>query len=686
MIASIRHLLLCLLVLAEATTARAQTWATKPSGTTASLVGVWAPNATTAWVVGFSGTILKWDGTAWSSQASGTAQILTGVWGTSTSNVWAVGFGGTILHYDGLAWSSVTSPVSSNLSGIYGYDASNIWAVGDGGKIIKWNGTTWTTQTSNTTSNLVGISGTDTSNIWAVGASGTIVKFDGTNWATQSSGTSALLVGVYAAGTSNVFAVGTAGLIIHYDGTSWSSQTSGVATDMRGIWGVTPNHIWASANGGKMVFWNGSAWTLQTVPTTQNLGGISGNPLLDVWSVGSNGTIIRFTPAANALYTYTFTFTPAGGGSVEYTVGTTKGILSDDDVVGTKTVKLPATYVTFKVQPLPGYTLSTISSPQMSPPFLHKVGASPLLDPVNPLTPTFGFNVNATRTLQLVYTGKAEEPTASYTATSPPEGKATPVSSATGNYNGTSGIRRYNFDLATDETGKFTGIGQVEGLATVTSGTPPTSSPDLNLGGTMGTVSGKPNASVTGSFSGTLDSFKPGAVRTGSMSMAVPLDPQPTLTSKLIKGTGSAGPKPFTVANVNVSLPGPTGGATRSWSYTMDIVEKADSKGVKGKYATCVLTLPTGDKILFPQKPITYAAKTGYSIACTAGVKLDGTGAPILAYDTQNKLITISKTTLTFTNLKFTKSGAKWSPSAGTVKYTFLGQTGTGNVVDFGVQ
>jgi len=49
-------------------------------------------------VVGDTGTILHWNGTAWALTQIATPESLLGVWGSSASSVWVVGTTGTILH------------------------------------------------------------------------------------------------------------------------------------------------------------------------------------------------------------------------------------------------------------------------------------------------------------------------------------------------------------------------------------------------------------------------------------------------------------------------------------------------------------------------------------------------------------------------------------------------------------
>src|SRR5207249_6269191 len=68
------------------------------------LYAIWGTSGTNVFAVGYSGTILHYDGTGWTPQISETTSWLRGVWGAGGSDVFAVGFGGTILHYNGETW------------------------------------------------------------------------------------------------------------------------------------------------------------------------------------------------------------------------------------------------------------------------------------------------------------------------------------------------------------------------------------------------------------------------------------------------------------------------------------------------------------------------------------------------------------------------------------------------------
>lgn len=141
------------------------------------MYGVFAYDATTAWVVGATGTILKTidSGSNWSTQISGTTNNILDVYCVDANNCWAVGNTGTILNTingGATAWSVQSTPYGSqHHRAVYFIDANNGWAVTNSGNIINTvnGGTTWTAQAQLATDSLNDIHFIDANNGWVVG-------------------------------------------------------------------------------------------------------------------------------------------------------------------------------------------------------------------------------------------------------------------------------------------------------------------------------------------------------------------------------------------------------------------------------------------------------------------------------------------------------------------------------------
>lgn len=122
---------------------------------------VWGQAPDNVFIVGDSGTIVHFDGTAFSQMQSGTSDRLITVYGRGPDDVWAVGGLGTglVLRFDGVSWSFVGPENIGGLMGLWTAPGSDVVVAGFYGAISRGDGATWNTQTSPTIDCLHGIWG-----------------------------------------------------------------------------------------------------------------------------------------------------------------------------------------------------------------------------------------------------------------------------------------------------------------------------------------------------------------------------------------------------------------------------------------------------------------------------------------------------------------------------------------------
>lgn len=271
-------------------------WVAVDSGTRDDLLGIWVRSASDIYVVGNTGTILRYDGRAWVPMTSGTSRDLHSVWGSSGANVFVVGGGGTILHYDGKGWVSMPSGTDNDLYGIWGSSANDVFAVGRAGTILRYNGKSWAPMASAMLEDLYGIWGTSAANVFAVGSSGTILHYDGKAWVQMASYTKRDLFGVWGSSGVDIFAVGREGVILHYDGKDWAQMSNRIPDDLYGVWGSSGTDVFSVGRSGAILHYDAESWEPMTSRTRGNLYAVSGVSSLNVFAVGVYGTILHFTP------------------------------------------------------------------------------------------------------------------------------------------------------------------------------------------------------------------------------------------------------------------------------------------------------------------------------------------------------------------------------------------------------
>jgi photosystem II stability/assembly factor-like uncharacterized protein len=302
------------------------------------LQGIWGNSASDVYVVGDSGTIVRFDGAQWTTIAVGTTQQdLKDVWCYPTGDVWAVGdsysVGGnayyTILHSsdNGTTWVDGDGGIvnGASLKGLWGSSDSNIFAVGASGRIMRYNGSAWSVQTTPRTETLRGVWGSSATDVWAVGDTFSSSHTDyytllhttngGTNWTNYSMTGSQNLYGVWGTSASAVYAVGAGGTILYYNGTSWSSpfttKPSGSAyVTLYGVWG-TGGTDWAGGDRVYAVGYNnhdhegviwyydgGSEWHNMNCGSSRALYGAWGSAQDNIYAVGeatnTAGTLLQY--------------------------------------------------------------------------------------------------------------------------------------------------------------------------------------------------------------------------------------------------------------------------------------------------------------------------------------------------------------------------------------------------------
>lgn len=222
----------------------------------------WWANGTSdtdVWAVGENGRIARWDGAKLTGYPSGTTATLYGVFALATDDVWAVGGtpeGGTgkpndvLLHFDGTAWTP--SPLPKTLGRtffkVWGTGTDNLYVVGEFGTIWHRTGTTWALEAASpplATGNLTTVSGCSATEVYAVGGNDVLVS-DGTTWTRAGVTLENGVNGVACASPGNVVVVGFGGLKQRLVGGRWQSDFGAEPHgDFHGAWADPSGAFWA---------------------------------------------------------------------------------------------------------------------------------------------------------------------------------------------------------------------------------------------------------------------------------------------------------------------------------------------------------------------------------------------------------------------------------------------------------
>ncbi|HEY0030190.1 MAG TPA: YCF48-related protein [Bacteroidia bacterium] len=293
--------------------ARSQaSWTIQTSGTTVSLLGVSAANATVCYAAGCSGKILKTTngGVTWLAQSSGTSEHLYSICFTDVNNGVAAGDNGAVVRTTngGITWTSL-SVTSYFIRCVYFYDASTGYmtgGLGSSGKIFKTTdgGATWASLPVSSSIGIYSIKFTSITDGYACNYNGDIFKTTdgGLSWSLLTSGTTCSLFAMYFTSSSAGIIVGSPGIVRKTtdSGATWSGVISGTSDYMTGLKFYDSNNGFAvggnvSLNSGTILRTadGGNTWSCFT-PGTARLYRVDFYNSKVGYAVGLDGTILKY--------------------------------------------------------------------------------------------------------------------------------------------------------------------------------------------------------------------------------------------------------------------------------------------------------------------------------------------------------------------------------------------------------
>lgn len=167
-------------------------WTAQTLGGDETFWWVHGTSASDVWLVGERGRIVHWDGTRFEERPSGTTATLFGVWAAAPNDAWAVG--GTpdapaspndvVLHWDGATWKPETLPQTnkSALFKVWGANANDLWIVGENAIMWHRKDGTWKREAEGVAKGrLTTIHGCSPTEIVAVGGRD-LLEYDGNTW------------------------------------------------------------------------------------------------------------------------------------------------------------------------------------------------------------------------------------------------------------------------------------------------------------------------------------------------------------------------------------------------------------------------------------------------------------------------------------------------------------------------
>ncbi|MGD9143833.1 MAG: hypothetical protein PVG61_08300 [Dehalococcoidia bacterium] len=262
------------------------------------LLDIWGSSSSDVFTVGYSGTILHYDGKTWKQMNSGTNVDLVGVWGSSSTDVYAVGDEGVILHYDGNTWSRMDIGITDDLMSVWGASPSDIFITFWGpGSILHFNGEKWETMQTPLDLPLHKVWGTSSTDIFTVGRYYSVIHYDGQTWdiMTKDSDSFGALVAIWGSSSTDIYAGGSQGELKHYDGEKWRQIPNYEFDYIFDIWGNSPNNVFV-LDGAEVLHYDGKKWNKLDISVNgEDLYGIWGSSDTEIFIVGEDGIILHYS-------------------------------------------------------------------------------------------------------------------------------------------------------------------------------------------------------------------------------------------------------------------------------------------------------------------------------------------------------------------------------------------------------
>ncbi|MBW2733571.1 MAG: hypothetical protein JRH20_14380 [Deltaproteobacteria bacterium] len=219
----------------------------------ASFYGIHGVAADAAYVVGGSGTIMRWNGLVWQVETSPTSALLHGVWATSSLTAWAVGGEDVLYRSADGQWQVVHTEVDALFS-VWASSDTNVWVAGNDGPVYHFDGANWqTVWTAPGLATLSAIRGRGTTDVWVTGHRADVYQWTGSTFEARGAPGELLVWALWLAPGGDVWVGdGAINQVRRYDGTQWHIELDVAVFDhIYGLWGFGDHVVWAAAYEGK---------------------------------------------------------------------------------------------------------------------------------------------------------------------------------------------------------------------------------------------------------------------------------------------------------------------------------------------------------------------------------------------------------------------------------------------------
>lgn len=253
------------------------------------LSAVWGTDASTLWVAGGDGAVLRFDGAAWQPEAEDlTAVDLLALHGSARDDLWAVGRGGVALHFDGTAWRVVPSGTTEPLTGVWAFARDDAWMIGAEG-VRHWDGRAIRAEPGGPVTPMNDLWASSPVDLWIAGDQ-EIHHFDGARFTTEPIHDARIVSAIWGTDGAHIYSIGHGtsgqpGFAEQAQG-HWLFGAAPPRAVFFALWGVAPRELWVGASDTSIFVRRDGAWCRELLGAVGAINGFFGAGGR-LWAVGA---------------------------------------------------------------------------------------------------------------------------------------------------------------------------------------------------------------------------------------------------------------------------------------------------------------------------------------------------------------------------------------------------------------
>lgn len=202
------------------------------------------------WVVGDDGYAGHYDGRSWTTVETGTTRTLVDVWAIAKDQVWMIGEDGVRL-FDGSRVFAEESWPDGSMNAIWAWSGNDV-RIAANTETLRWNGSRFSTTRVERSGRLTAIWGKGPDRVWALGHNDQerpgFAMSDGDSWRFGAAPRRAFFFSLWGVEPAGLWAGASETSIFFWDEERWCRDYAGEVGAVTAFWGESHAEVWAAGS------------------------------------------------------------------------------------------------------------------------------------------------------------------------------------------------------------------------------------------------------------------------------------------------------------------------------------------------------------------------------------------------------------------------------------------------------